>query len=635
MMEETSKNAILAYERRTQPLENETARRRVVRERETKRVSEGMSRRAPARRRAIAPSKPAISRADVDSVGRQIHLLGKQIDELKRRGELVTQNKHSPFCNRILSEVVNATFKMPDLPKYDGLKDPQEHVSAFDLVMNLYGQMDSIKAKLFVTTLTGKAKQKRSATLFTIRQRDNETLKNFMGRFNNETLEVQDLRIDMMVSILIHGLKKAPFAFALARDPPTNDGEWLGAGRTRNHEPGKDSKQKSDRTHDPPYQPKYHRYTPLNTTRTKALLTVEKSDMLKWPRHTRFTPAKKFSSKYCKFHHERGHDTDECYQLKDEIERLIRQRYFKELVLKCRADETIVRRSRSRSHERAQDRGKGVQKEVNPRDNAPVKGIIYTIAGGPEGGKVGPQNDPMVIRLDIANFTVRKVLIDNGSSTDIILRDVLIKMGLENAQLEPVRTPLVRFGGTEIVLLGTLDLPVSMGDEPRRKTLMIKFLVVDTPFAYNVILGRPGLNAFRAIVSTYHLKVKFPTRAGVGEVICDQEEARKCYNLSLKKGENTDKRRRLDVVEECGQIPKERMERIQPAEAHKIVEVIQGDPSKTTRIGSHLGEQLETMMVSLLRKNADVFAWSSSDFIGVAPEVIVHRLNVDPTMRPV
>ncbi|KAL2228729.1 UNVERIFIED_CONTAM: hypothetical protein Sindi_1852600, partial [Sesamum indicum] len=374
-MEEASRNAILAYERRTQLIENETARRRVVRERETERVSEGMSRRAPERKRAVAPSEvgsssqigwrrrePAISRADVDNVGRQIHLLGKQIDELKRRGELVTQNKHSPFYNRILSEVVNATFKMPDLQKYAGLKNPQEHVSAFDLVMNLYGQTESIKAKLFVTTLTGKAqewftslpagsiesheqlvqkfvfhftskrKQKRSATyLFTIRQKENETIKNFMGRFNNETLEIQDLRTDMMVSILIHGLKKGPFASALARDPPTNveqlmrlaqkyineeemnamkDGEWMGNVRTREQDHGKDGKQ-VDRGRDPPYRPKYHRYTPLNTTRTKALLTVEKSDILKWPHHTRFTAAKKFSSKYCKFHRERGHDTEE------------------------------------------------------------------------------------------------------------------------------------------------------------------------------------------------------------------------------------------------------------------------------------------------------------------------------------
>ncbi|XP_011100588.1 uncharacterized protein LOC105178749 [Sesamum indicum] len=142
---------------------------------------------------------------------------------------------------------------MPNLPKYDGAKDPMEHLTEFDLVMNLYGQSGPINVKLFVTTLTGKAqewftnlphgsieshdhqvqkftfhfaskrKQKRSAThLFTIRQHDNETLKNFMGRFNNETLEVQDLRIDMMVNILIHGLKKGPLASALARDPPSD-----------------------------------------------------------------------------------------------------------------------------------------------------------------------------------------------------------------------------------------------------------------------------------------------------------------------------------------------------------------------------------------------------------------------------
>ncbi|KAL2230476.1 UNVERIFIED_CONTAM: hypothetical protein Sindi_1642000 [Sesamum indicum] len=301
------------------------------------------------------------------------------------------------------------------------------------------------------------------------------------------------------------------------------DGEWLGSRRSRDHEHGKDSKQKIDCGRHPPYQPKYHRYIPLNTTRTKALLTVEKSDMLKWPRHTRFTPAKKFSSKYCKFHRERGHDTEERYQLKDEIEMLIRQGYFKEHVLKYRTEETVVRRSRSRSHERTQDRGKGVQREAKPKDNVPVKGIIYTIAGGPEGGdsgrsrkgqsrndqrdqlvvsiepeeeitfgnkdvagRTGSQNDPMVIRLDIANFTVRKVLIDNGSSENIILRDVL--------------------------------------------------------------------------------------------------------------GEGANKRRKLEVIEGGDEISEERTERIQPAEAHKIVEVIQEDPSKTTRIGSHLGAQLETMM---------------------------------------
>ncbi|KAL0366129.1 UNVERIFIED_CONTAM: hypothetical protein Sradi_3503000 [Sesamum radiatum] len=79
----------------------------------------------------------------------------------------------------------------------------------------------------------------------------------------------------------------------------------------------------------------------------------------------------------------------------------------------------------------------------------------------------GSQDDPMVIKLDIANFAVHKVLVDNGSSADIILRDVLKKMGLEDANLSPVKTPLVGFEGSEVNSLGTIDLPISMERNPR------------------------------------------------------------------------------------------------------------------------------------------------------------------------
>ncbi|KAL0440198.1 UNVERIFIED_CONTAM: hypothetical protein Slati_2502800 [Sesamum latifolium] len=46
-----------------------------------------------------------------------------------------------------------------------------------------------------------------------------------------------------------------------------------------------------------------------------------------------------------------------------------------------------------------------------------------------------------------------------------------------------------------------------------------------------------------------------------------------------------------------------------------------------------MNEVLETMMIEFLRKNVDMFAWSPSDFKGIDPEVIVHRLNLDPMMR--
>lgn len=58
---------------------------------------------------------------------------------------------------------------------------------------------------------------------------------------------------------------------------------------------------------------------------------------------------------------------------------------------------------------------------------------------------------------------------------------------------------------------------------------MAPFLVVDAPFAYNVILGRSFLSAFMAIASLYHQKIKFSIERLVGEVRGDQKAARGCY----------------------------------------------------------------------------------------------------------
>ncbi|KAL0366130.1 UNVERIFIED_CONTAM: hypothetical protein Sradi_3503100 [Sesamum radiatum] len=129
--------------------------------------------------------------------------------------------------------------------------------------------------------------------------------------------------------------------------------------------------------------------------------------------------------------------------------------------------------------------------------------------------------------------------------------------------------------------------------------------------------------------------MKFPTRNGIGEVSCDQKEILKCYNLSLRKGEQEEreKKKERDEVEEAGDLKKFKRERIEPAKHHKSVELVLGEPDKITRIGSNMNEALETMMVEFLRKNIDMFAWSPSDFKGIDPEVIVHKLNVDPMTR--
>ena len=107
-------------------------------------------------------------------------------------------------------------------------------------------------------------------------------------------------------------------------------------------------------------------------------------------------------------------------------------------------------------------------------------------------------------------------------------------MGYNDSQLTPSDIPIYGFNGVESRIEGTIQLPVTMVEEPRMVTQMLNFLVIKATTTCNAILGMTGLHAFKAIASTYHLKVKFPTRNGVGEEKGDQKMTRSCYLAALR-----------------------------------------------------------------------------------------------------
>ena len=78
--------------------------------------------------------------------------------------------------------------------------------------------------------------------------------------------------------------------------------------------------------------------------------------------------------------------------------------------------------------------------------------------------------------------------------------------------------PLVGFGGMKVQHVGTITLTVVVGSYPQQIAKEVNFLVVDCSSSYNAIIGRPTLNRWKAVTSTYHLSVKFPTEYGVGQV---------------------------------------------------------------------------------------------------------------------
>ena len=81
-------------------------------------------------------------------------------------------------------------------------------------------------------------------------------------------------------------------------------------------------------------------------------------------------------------------------------------------------------------------------------------------------------------------------------------------------------------------------LTVTTGSYPLQVTNKHNFLVVDLPSSYIVIIGSSTLNRWKAVTSTYCLKVKFPIEQGVGEIKGDQVLAREYYQAVLASKEN-------------------------------------------------------------------------------------------------
>ncbi|XP_065619152.1 uncharacterized protein LOC136063143 [Quercus suber] len=197
-------------------------------------------------------------------------------------------------------------------------------------------------------------------------------------------------------------------------------------------------------------------------------------------------------------------------------------------------------------------------------------------------------------------------------------------MKISREQLVPTDAPFVGFGGAKVFPLGAVTLAVTAGDYPQQITKDVTFLVVDHSSAYNAILGRPTLNAWRAATSTYHLMIKFPTEYGVGELHGNQIAARECYVAMMEMDDHL----QTTSIEE-------HRSATEPVEKLEEIPLDDSMPNQTTRIGTLASPAIRQTLTTFLKENQDVFAWSHEDMPGIDPSVMVHRLNVSPSFPPI
>ncbi|XP_059436572.1 uncharacterized protein LOC132169571 [Corylus avellana] len=227
----------------------------------------------------------------------------------------------------------------------------------------------------------------------------------------------------------------------------------------------------------------------------------------------------------------------------------------------------------------------------------------------------------------MANHKIHRILVDNGSSANVLYWPIFKQMGIDRDRIKPFGSPLVGLSGEQVQPIGFISLPIIVGTAPKLKTVKVDFLVVDRPGAYNAIIGRPDLNKLKAVTATYHLMMKFPIEEGVGEVKGDQTQARRCYNTSLKKASDS-----TPIV--IGAVGGKGKNEPKGEPAEPLEDVVVGE-GRILKIGTQLGPRIREGLVNFLRQNLEVFAWTHDDMLGISPEDILHQLIVDPSVKPV
>ncbi|XP_050250801.1 uncharacterized protein LOC126697746 [Quercus robur] len=252
----------------------------------------------------------------------------------------------------------------------------------------------------------------------------------------------------------------------------------------------------------------------------KGRVSNDRDDLIKdegaltFPRKLKGDPSKRPRDKYCHFHRDHGHDTANCYDLKQQIKALIRQGKLQRFVNKERTDlpqeqaprrenehprppigdirmivrGTIVAGSSKKAHKTYLRMVHSIQLTGFVPKMPQINNPIIRFSEDDARRLHHPHDDALVVSLQIGDYNMHRVFVDNGSSADILYYPAFQQMNIDRELLTPTNALLVGFGGTKVFPLGAITLSVTAGDYPQQITREVTFLVVDCSFAYNAIL---------------------------------------------------------------------------------------------------------------------------------------------------
>ncbi|XP_016172561.1 uncharacterized protein LOC107614951 [Arachis ipaensis] len=361
----------------------------------------------------------------------------------------------TPFYPSILKVWFPRNFDKPMDMRYDGTKDPQEHITAFEARMNLEGVGDAVRCRAFPITLAGPAirwfnalpqesittfvdisrsflarfttriaKAKHPINLLGVTQKLGEPTRKFLDRFNDECLEIDGLTDSVASLCLTNGLLNEDFRKHLTTKPVwtmqeiqsvaneyINDEEVSQVVIANKRQiPSSSVRQapqvdrykeapRDDTLNKPPKHPRVGRftnYTPLAAPIVEVYQQIADKGIL-----SRSRPLKERTggnkSLYCDYHKKFGHKTQDCFDLKDALEQAIREGKLSEF-------SRLIREPRRRERERSEeDRSRTVKPRQEPTEDAnnPPTFVVNIVVGrdSPPKSKSAAKRDTRVLSI--------------------------------------------------------------------------------------------------------------------------------------------------------------------------------------------------------------------------------------------
>ncbi|GJT50392.1 hypothetical protein Tco_0976549 [Tanacetum coccineum] len=288
-----------------------------------------------------------------------------------------------------------------------------------------------------------------------IKQKDGETIEEFMERFKTETGRMKGAPECMRISGFMHGVNNPELTKRLnERVPKTMEemmtttvafirGETAAASKKKVHAPWK-------------------------------FTSVVK-------RHASDRSLSFKSLTFCEFHNDKGHSTDECVQLKKQIEELVRAGKLSQFVKGIRQEKDQQRPGKKDFP--TKDKAAAIymiqswqrvtrQKVTQSFDR--IREIVFPPLTANEGTE-----GPLVIEAEIGGHTVHRMYVDGGSSMEVLFEHCFNRLRPEiQSQMAPATTSLTGFSGETIWPIGQIRLLVTIGDAEHSTEAWMNFMIV-------------------------------------------------------------------------------------------------------------------------------------------------------------